>query len=171
MEQLKPPTTPDFEASDLPQMWKRWKEEFMLYMDLAMNNQSTEIKKKMLLYLLGPKGREIYETFEIVPITVSCILDAFDKHCDPEKNETIERYKVFTRNQEVNEPFDQYLTELKVLSMTCNFGQLQESLLRDRIICGIYHANLRERLLREPTLNLDKCIYPYARLRSFQKKE
>ncbi|XP_044179125.1 uncharacterized protein K02A2.6-like [Acropora millepora] len=74
------------------------------------------------------------------------------------ENETVERHKFFTRNQESGETFDKYLTELRLLEKTCDFGTLSDSLLRDRIVCGLSSSTLRERLLREPNLNLKQCI-------------
>lgn len=47
---------------------------------------------------------------------------------------------------------------LRMLSSTCNFGQIRDSLIRDRIVCGINDSGLRERLLRVDDLTLDKCI-------------
>ena len=41
------------------------------------------------------------------------------------------------RNQETGESFDTYLTALKALAKTCNFGSLKDELIRDRIVCGI----------------------------------
>ena len=70
----------------------------------------------------------------------------------------MERHKFFTRNQEPGETFDKYLTELRLLEKSCDFGTLADSLLRDRIVCGLASSNLRERLLREPNLNLKQCI-------------
>ena len=40
----------------------------------------------------------------------------------------------------------------------CEFEALHESLIRDIIICGINDNRLRERLLREPELTLQKTI-------------
>ena len=74
------------------------------------------------------------------------------------KNETMERHKFFTRNQEYGETFDKYLTELRILEKNCDFGTLSDSLFKDRIVCGLSSSTLRERLLREPNLNLKQCI-------------
>ncbi|XP_068726573.1 uncharacterized protein [Montipora capricornis] len=72
-------------------------------------------------------------------------------------DETVERHKVFTRNQESGETFDKYLTELRLLEKTCDFRTPSDSLLRDRIVCGLSSSTLRARLLREPNLNLKQC--------------
>jgi hypothetical protein len=117
---------------------------------------------KMVKYLLGSSGRELYDTFDFVmpeaERTVKIILDKFDTYMDPKKNEIIERYTFFTRKQELGETIDKYFTELKMLSKDCNFATLRDSLIRDRIVCGIKDNQLRERLLRVADLTLDKCV-------------
>ena len=162
MERLKPPTEIDFEAKSLPQEWKRWKEELLLYLDLAMQEMDESLKVKMFKYLIGKTGREIYATMhfdtEEKDHTIDKLVKPFDAHCDPVKNETVERYKFFTRNQEHGESIENYLTELKILVNTCNFESFKDSLLRDRIICGIIDVNVRERLLRESSLDFEKCV-------------
>lgn len=52
----------------------------------------------------------------------------------------------------------QYVTELKLRAKTCEFGQLQESLIKDRVVCGITSDAMRERLLREADLTLEKAV-------------
>ncbi len=49
---------------------------------------------------------------------------------------------------------DKYVTDLKVLADTCNFGSARDSLIRDRIVCGILNSQVREHLLRESDLTL-----------------
>ncbi len=69
--------------------------------------------------------------------------------------------------------FDQYLAELHTLSKTCDFGDLRDSLVRDRIVCGIPDNGLRERLLHEPALTLEKAVNMYrtAEITRAQAKE
>ena len=74
------------------------------------------------------------------------------------KNETVERYKFNTRNQESGETIYNFVTELKLLSQYCAFEHLEESLVKDRIVCGTNDPKLRERLLRESDLNFQKCL-------------
>ena len=88
---------------------------------------------------------------------LSHVLEGFEAQCNPKKNETVERYKFFQRYQEPGEPLERFITDLKVLATTCKFGVLNDSLVRDRIICGI-QAQLREDLLKEPDLNLEKYL-------------
>ena len=159
MDKIKPPANLDMEVRDLPKAWKRWKEELKFYMELAMSNKEESVKVKMFQYHIGTKGREVYKALgQTNQSKLDKVLQAFDAHCDPKKNETVERYRFFTRNQESGESIDKYLTELKVLAESCNFGSLRDSLLRDRIVCGVRDSSLRERLLREMNLDLEKCL-------------
>ena len=97
------------------------------------------------------------------------VLTAFSNYCDPKKNETVERYKFFTRVQVVGETLDKFITDVKLLAATCNFEQLKESLIRDRIICGMNDSKLRQDLLKIPELRLDKCI-EYCRAAELSKE-
>ena len=162
MDQLKPPGNLDFESWDLAYGGKKWREEITLYLDLATKTDEKERKVKLFLYLIGSKGGEIYGTMQFKTEekdrTLDELIQSFGEYCDPKENETVERHKFFTGNQESGETFDKYLTELRLLEKTCDFGTLSDSLLRDRIVCGSSSSTLRDRLLREPNLNLRQCI-------------
>ena len=128
-------------------------------MDLAMDGREEKTKVKLFLYTIGNQRREIYDTlpFSRGPTERSLkdVIDAFETHCNPKKNETVERYKFFTRVQEEGEPLEKFIVDLKILASTCNFTTLRESLVRDRIICGIRDSKLREDLLKVADLDLD----------------
>lgn len=53
--------------------------------------------------------------------------------------------------------FDQYYAELLTLAKSCEFGDLKDQLIKDKIVTGIPDNALRE-LLREKDLNLDKAV-------------
>ena len=131
-------------------------------MDLAMNGRDEATKVKLFLYLIGSQGREIYVTmaFEIPASerTLTQVLEAFDGHCNPRKNETVERFKFFSRTQDPGESQEKFVTDLKLLATTCNFGDLKDSLVRDRIVCGIQDRQLREELLKIPDLDLQRYL-------------
>lgn len=162
MEGLKPPPTLGLDSANLAKTWKSWKEEFTLYTDLTMPGAEETTKVKLFNYLLGERGRELLTTLESGSTsarrTVSSMMALFDEHCNPKLNETVERYRFFVRNQGQDENIDKYVTDLRVLASTCNFGDIKDSLIRDRIVCGTNSSAMRERLLREENLTLDKCM-------------
>ena len=59
---------------------------------------------------------------------------------------------------ESDESIDAYTTALHTPAETCEFGLLQEDLIRDCLVCGIRDCSLRKKLLQEPKLTLDKCL-------------
>jgi hypothetical protein len=68
--------------------------------------------------------------------------------------------RFFLRIQELNERLEQFVTDLKLLATSCNFASLKESLVRDRIICGIRDKQLREDSLKDPDLDLKRFLNP-----------
>ncbi|KAI4887128.1 hypothetical protein NFI96_019030, partial [Prochilodus magdalenae] len=163
MDRLQPPRQLCVDSGNLSKSWKSWREEFMLYVDLTVDVDVDEkTKVKLFSYLVGETGRELLDTLmgEAAKETwkIRDIVAAFDAHCNPSVNETVERYRFFSRNQGSSENIDCYVTELKLLAKTCNFGPLRDSLIRDRIVCGSNSNGMRERLLREKNLTLDTCV-------------
>ena len=57
-----------------------------------------------------------------------------------------ERLVFNQRNQKEGERIDNYVSELKRLSLTCDFGDLRDSLIRDRIVGGVLSDELRGEL-------------------------
>ena len=70
------------------------------------------------------------------------IMEKFEEYCNRKKNITYERYTFFTCVQG-DVPISQYITELKPKAKSCEFGLLQESLIRDRVVCGITSDAMR----------------------------
>ncbi len=64
----------------------------------------------------------------------------------------------FTRAQGTREKIDAYVTDLKHKAKDCEFSDLTDLLIRDRIVCRIKYDNVRARLLREADLTLEKTI-------------
>jgi predicted aspartyl protease len=161
--QLKPPKSLNFMATDIAEGWTTWKEEFNLYLELALGEQTEKHNISLLKYLIGKEGREIYATFKILETeadtyTLKNVLKRFDEHCVAQRNEDVERYKFLTRRQGGEEAQDHFITDLKVMAGTCDFGALEDSLVKTMIIIGMNNSALRERLLRETKLTLKRCI-------------
>lgn len=80
-----------------------------------------------------------------------------------EANITHERYLFNQRMQQPGECFDNFLADLRKLVHTCQFGELKDSLICNRIIIGIRDKPNRRRLLQVKKLALsnavDMCVY------------
>ena len=162
LERLTPPGKIKFNTKNISEDWRKWREEFELYASLSLKDEEDKAKLQLLKYLIGADGREIYSTLKIDKEEkdggLKDVLDAFDTYCRPKCNETVERFRFNVRKQEPGETIETFITDLKTLAANCNYGEIADSLVRDRIVCGILDVHLRERLLRTPDLKLDKCV-------------
>ena len=86
------------------------------------------------------------------------VIEKFEEYTIGRINETFERYRFNSRNQEPSEGIDAYVSALRNLAKTCNFGSLHDSLVRDRIVFGVQSKHTRQKLLQERKLTLEKCI-------------
>ena len=86
------------------------------------------------------------------------VLERLEKHCVGETNETFERYIFRRRSQEESETIDTYVSVLRSLVRSCNFGALEDSLLRDQIVIGISDDATRRKLLQIRELTLQNAI-------------
>lgn len=160
---LPPPQPMNFrnEAGQLADKWKSWRETVTLYTDLAMQDKPEKEKCQTILYLIGEEGRKIYHTWQIPEEErdkVAPLLERFTNYCTPKANITLERYKFNTTSQAEGESVEEYATKLRKLSKNCNYGKLEDELVRDRLIVGLRDNSLKERLLRESTLTLDTAL-------------
>lgn len=120
-----------------------------------------ERKVALLLHAIGGDVQEIYTTMELLDADKKdweVVLDHLDAYFKPKENETVNRHLFHTRKQKEGETIDMFVTDLKKLSKNCGFNELRDSLIRDRIVCGILNVKVRDKLLREAELDLVKCI-------------
>ena len=103
MERLKPPSELSFEGS-VSKNWKVWKKTFQFFLDATeINEKSNKVKTSTLLTCIGPKGREIYDSFSYAAdgdnMKLDKVLEKFDEYCEPRKNTTMARHKFLTHRQ------------------------------------------------------------------------
>ena len=143
--------------------WKKFKQRFDLYLEASgAAEKQDKTKTCILLYVIGEAALELYNNFkwesEDDKYKYEKVKKQFDDYCTPRKNETYERHKFFTCTKKSSETFDAYVNELRTKARTYGFGDLTESLIRDRLICGIQDDILTERLLRVQDLTLEKAV-------------
>ena len=106
----------------------------------------------------GPEALEIFNTLSFDNAgddkKLDKLVEKFEAYCIPRKNVTWERHVFNTRNQQPGESIDQYVTDLQNKAKTCEFGALLESLIKDRLVCGVISDKTRSRLLKQTNLTL-----------------
>ncbi len=152
--------------------FRKFEEHWTLFEKTELKGKSEEERCSYFLLCIGEKAREVYKTLafstpetstneEGVTVwkhTTQELKTAFKAYCNPRKNLTFERHKFNTRDQDENETIDQYVTALRTLAATCEFEGFHDGLICDRIVCGIRTQSLKERMLRENDLTLEKAI-------------
>ena len=158
LRQPKPMTLEGCVATE----WTQFKDNFDIYsIATGCSLKEESIKAATLLYCLGQSARDVLDTLEPTKEEKASskeIIKKLDEYFIPKKNKTVERHKFNTRGQQANENIDQYLGELRKLAQNCEFGTMKDDLIMDRIICGIKDNHLRDKLLREKDLTLDKAV-------------
>ena len=86
------------------------------------------------------------------------LITKFRELCNPQTNIIVERHKFKTRNQREGETTEAYITDLKKLANQCEYGNLRNDLIRDRIVCGIKNENTRRQMLKQADLTIERAI-------------
>ena len=139
--------------------WRKWKLRWSLY-PKASGADKQEETQCVILHTIGEEALEVYETFKFTEAQqnkLNPIIEKFEAYCSPKKNTTYERY-IFNFCTQNGRTIDAFVTDLRSKAKTCEFDELQDSLIRDQIVCGIDNNSIRERLLRNNNLTLEKAI-------------
>ena len=161
---LKPPKALSFEGN-LDENYRVWAQQYELYaLAAGVTDKAENVQVATFLHVAGPQAQQVFNSFDLTEaekVKIETVQKKFKLYCSPKKNITYIRFVFFTRNQGVTENFDSFLTDIKLKARDCEFGELKDSLIRDRIVCGIHGKGTREKLLQDSELTLkkatDKC--------------
>ena len=150
-------------TGELALNWRRFKSQWCNY-ELATDVLKEEKGKRTAIFL-SCIGSDAYDVFQSMVFSdeadradIEAVIKAFDEYCIGETNVTYERYTLNKRVQEANESFDSFLTELRRLVKSCDYGELEESILKDRIVIGIREDSTRRKLLQIRRLDLASAL-------------
>lgn len=169
---FKPPPAVSFTTSNTADVWRKWEQQFRFFHEAAeLSKKSAKTQVAILLHCAGQEAQDIHKSFEFAGTDQDSgenwehVLKKFRDYCEPRKNECFERHKFWQRNQKEGESVDQWVTELRLLLDTCEYNcrackceHVQQKILRDKIVFSIADSRVKERLLRELGLTLDKTL-------------
>ena len=162
MEAFKPPGALNLNGN-LLENCRRWVQRFELFLTTSEKVKETEnVQCAILLHLIGDEALEIYNTFTFSEDEdrdkLTVLKKKFEDYVNPRKNTVFERYKFWECKQQEGETIDQFITELKTRSRSCEFEDQTDSMIHDRIVFGVTDIRLKERLLRKSfELTLEKA--------------
>ena len=155
-------------TGNLATNWKRFQRAWKNYeiaarlKDPSNSTLNKELRTATLLTCIGSDALDVYDAFVFETPEqgkdIDIVLEKFEQYCIGETNETYERYRFNKCDQKQHETIDAYVTSLRTLAKTCNFGQLENDLIRDRIVMGIRDNTTRKKLLQVAKLSLSQCI-------------
>uniref|UniRef100_A0A5S6QQR1 Reverse transcriptase domain-containing protein n=1 Tax=Trichuris muris TaxID=70415 RepID=A0A5S6QQR1_TRIMR len=139
--------------------FRTWIRSFENYILAAFPGRiSDERKRAVLLNFLGTEGLRRFYCLKVQDDTYDSAVKALTAFFTPKVNVCVERYRFRKRTQEIGEPVDFYVADLKELAATCAFGTLEDELVRDQLIGGTSSAAIREKLLAIDDLTLEQAI-------------
>lgn len=162
MEMLKPPEGLSF-SGNVADNWKRFLQRVELFLEATGSDPDVRTDRQkiaILLHVAGPEAVDVFNTFTLTEDereSFEAVVHKFQDYCAPKANETFERHVFRKTIQMEGQSFENFLRDVKLKVRSCNFGDLTDSLVRDQIVDGVRDHKLRERLLREDDLTLEKA--------------
>ena len=142
--------------------WKQFKRDWTYYETASkINKEEGPVRVAHLLNVIGKEGQEMFETFSLSDTDcadIAKVLEEFEARCTSVTHVIYERYIFNKRVQEPGESLDHYLTDIIKQASRCQYGRLQDELVRDRLVSGIQNDRTREKLLNKKDLTLTKAI-------------
>lgn len=150
------------QETNMASQWKLWRQTFEFYATaIGLSAKPANVQAATFMSAIGPDATMIFNTFNLSEEdknNINVIKHKFDQYFSPKINQTYTRYLFFNKIQGKDELFESYLTNLRTKVADCEFVNLEDSLMRDQIVRGIYSDKVRELLLAERDLTLSKAI-------------
>ena len=164
MEGIRPPGSINFDGNNVADAWEKFYEQFEWYLCAIGLDEASDMRKiSLFLNVAGAEAQRIFGTFTFVegtddPKKYADVINKFTNFCMPKKNLVYERYVFNICVQKEGQNVDSYVTELRHKAQTCDYGELKDSLIRDRIVVGINSTQLKEKMLQDKDLSLESAI-------------
>ena len=113
-----------------------------------------------LLYYLGEKAKDLLHSTNITEDEgkeYSKVLENYDRPFHVRKNISSERSKFNHQCRLIGETADQFITSLYTLAENCNYRNLKEEMIQDRLVVGMQDIALSKKLQLDDHLVLEKA--------------
>lgn len=117
-----------------------------------------------LSYLVSVAGADVCALINTLSTTDRRYANTYDvitalmrRHLRRRPNPFVQREKFYRRNQTTAETATEYVMALRELAASCDFGGYDEAALLDRVLAGAHNEEVREELLAEPVLTVERA--------------
>ncbi|XP_036002862.1 uncharacterized protein K02A2.6-like [Fundulus heteroclitus] len=125
-----------------------------------INDQSKQ--RSVLLSVCGAKTykliRNLASPRKPGELSFQDIVKLVQDHHNPKPSVIVQRFKFHTHSRKQGVSVPAFVAELRALSEHCEFGDVLNDMLRDRLVCGINDDSIQRRLLSEAKLTYKKAL-------------
>lgn len=139
-------------------MWLRMFRNYLLVVGASGDAWPVERKRALLLHCLGTEGQRLFYSLPNQGDSMEDAIAALTAHFTPRRNIVAERHAFRKRVQAPGETIIQYVAALRDLAVTCDFAATLDEMLRDQLVENVSSHRIRERLLLESELTLEKAV-------------
>ena len=155
-------TSPDSFSFSKPEEWPRWLRRFERFRTASgLGDKPDEAQVNTLIYTMGDQADDILRSFKLSEAqskSYEVVREKFNSHFVARRNIIYECAKFNLRKQEEGESVDTFITDLYALAEHCDYKELHNDMIRDRIVVGIRDIKLSERLQLDPKLTLEIAV-------------
>jgi len=164
----------NFDFSDFAN-WPNWIRRFDRFQVAAgLDIKEEEYQVNSLVYAMGDKADDILGTLGLSDADskkYKAVKEAFDKYFICKYNVIYESARFNKRSQEPGESAEAFMSAVYKLAEHCQYGPLQEEMIRDRLVVGIRHHGLSERLQMDSELTLEKAVTTIRQHEEIKKQQ
>ena len=156
--QIPAPEPFDFTKTEDWPKWARRFERFRQSSDLTEKSEPSQVNT--LIYSMGDAADDIFHSFRLTEEQVAnykTVREKFDAYFSKKKNVIYERVRFNMRKQDEGEQVDAFITALYNLASKCEYGELHDEMIHDRIVVGIANPTLSEKMQLDEGLTLEKA--------------
>ncbi|KAI3373366.1 hypothetical protein L3Q82_006673 [Scortum barcoo] len=170
--QVAPPEKFTFKTED----WPKWIKRFDRFrIASGLETQVDENQVNALIYTMGEEAEDILVSLHLSPEDASeyaTVKEKLDAHFVARRNVIFERAKFNQRQQETGESaFDCFITALHCLAEHCEYRDLHDEMVRDRLVVGLRDKRLSEQLQMDPELTLEKAVIRVKQSEQVKKQQ
>lgn len=170
--QVLPPDPLNFTK---PEEWPKWIRRFERFRIVSgLQEKSEEIQVNTLIYSMGNEADDILRSFKLSEDhgkEYDVVKEKFEGFFVKRRNVIYERAKFNLRKQEEGETVVAFINDLYILVEHCQYGDLQDEMIRDRLVVGLRDAKLSEKLQLDSKLTLDTAVTSVRQSESVHRQQ
>ena len=164
-----PPAKFNPHTEDPAEAWRSFKADYKIFSKVSrLDTLDADYQKYVFLDVVGKEAREWMKTLgcDEEAHTLEALLEKIDEKCSADVSETLLDFRFWhrERDQQNGERFDEFYERVVRAARKCKFRELEDRMVRSRIVIGLLDEALQGQLLSEQ-LDLAQVV---KKCRSFE---